>query len=162
MSDRYPMTPTGYQRLRDELKHIREVDRPENIQDIEVARGHGDLSENAEFDAAKERQSFLDQRMRELETKLALAEIIEPTKLNGDRVKFGATVTLLELDTEAEKTYTIVGEDESDVKQGRISYTSPMARAIMAKEEGDEVVVRTPNGNKRYEIAEVTFLPINY
>jgi len=156
------MTPIGYQKLRDELKHIREVDRPENIQDIEVARAHGDLSENAEFDAAKERQSFLDQRMRELETKLALAEVIDPTKLSGDRVKFGATVTLLELDAETESTYTIVGMDESDVKQGRISYTSPTARAIMAKEVGDEVVVATPNGNKRYEIAEVQFLPINY
>ena len=154
------MTPAGYEKLRVELKHIKEVDRPENIQDIETARAHGDLSENAEYHAAKERQGFLETRLRELEAKIAMAEVIDPTKLSGDRVKFGATVTLFDLDSEKEVVYTIVGEDESDLDRHRISFKSPVARAMMGKEVGDEVVVRTPKGEKNYEIAEVRFLPI--
>ena len=157
---RFPMTPAGYEKLRAELKHLKEVERPENIRDIETARAHGDLSENAEYHAAKERQGFLETRMRELETKIALAEVIDPTTLSGDRVKFGATVTLYDLDTDQDVVYVIVGEHESDPERHRISYTSPVARAIIGKEVGDEVVVRTPKGNRNYEIADVEYKPI--
>ncbi len=157
---RFPMTPAGYARLRAELKHLKEVERPENIRDIETARAHGDLSENAEYHAAKERQGFLETKMRELEAKIALAEVIDPTTLSGDRVKFGATVTLYDLDTDQDVVYVIVGEHESDIERHRISYTSPLARAIIGKEVGDEVVVRTPKGERNYEIAEVEYHPI--
>lgn len=157
MDERYPMTPQGYQKLKVELKRIREVERPQNIRDLEEARGHGDLSENAEFDAAKDRQGFLDQRMRELENKLSRAQVIDPATLSGDRVVFGATVTLLDVDTDKEVVYTIVGEDESDVKQGKISLKSPIARALIGKHADDLARVRTPGGDKEYEVVSVEF-----
>lgn len=157
MSQRYPMTPAGLKRLREELKHIRAVERPQNVRDIEEARAHGDLSENAEFHAAKERQSMLDARMKELETKISLAEVIDPRTLKGDRVVFGATVLLEEGETGDEVTYTIVGEDEADARHGQISITSPLARALIGKEEGDEVRFRAPGGLRTYDLVEIRF-----
>ncbi len=157
---RYPMTPIGYKKLQETLKHLKEVERPANIREIEEARAHGDLSENAEYDAAKERQGFLEAKIRELESKLALAQVIDPATLSGDTVKFGATVTLLDLDSDQEVIYTIVGEDESDIQRGRISYTSPVARALIGKEEGDDVEVRTPKGIRSYEILKVEYKPV--
>jgi transcription elongation factor GreA len=155
------MTPWGHKKLKRELKRIREVERPANVRDIEEARSHGDLSENAEYDAAKERQAFLDHRMRELETKLALAQVIDPMTLKGQRVVFGATVSLFDIDSEQEACYMIVGEDESDAKAGLISYKSPMARALIGKEIDDMVRVKTPKGVRQYEIIEVEFKPLN-
>jgi transcription elongation factor GreA len=151
------MTPQGYQKLREELKRIKEVERPQNIRDLEEARGHGDLSENAEFDAAKDRQGFLEQRMIELENKLARAQVIDPATLSGGRVVFGATVTLVDQDTDKEVVYTIVGEDESDVKQGKISLKSPIARALIGKHVDDLARVQTPGGEKEYEVVSVEF-----
>ena len=160
MQERYPMTPAGHQRLKKELKNILEVERPKNVADIEEARSHGDLSENAEYDAAKDRQAYLDARMKELKTKIALAEVIDPTNLKGQKVVFGATVTFFDVDSEQELTYTIVGEDESDVKKGRISYRSPLARAAIGRHVDDPVKFKTPKGPKDYEIMEVEFHPV--
>ena len=155
------MTPAGHVRLKNELKRIIEVERPANVLDIEEARNHGDLSENAEYAAAKERQGFLEARKNELETKLALAEIIDPTSLGGDRVVFGATVTLFSLDSQEEITYTIVGEDESDAKKGLISLKSPLARALIGRSVDDSVKVKTPGGFREYEINEVEFKEVS-
>lgn len=157
MVQRIPMTPAGRDRLRAELKQIRKVERPQNVRDIEEARAHGDLSENAEYHAAKERQGFLDARMKEVESRLALAEVIDPNTLSGDRVVFGATVTLEEADSGEEVVYTIVGEDESDAKKGRISITSPMARALIGKEIDTTVKFKAPGGMREYEIMDVVF-----
>ncbi|MCK6546613.1 transcription elongation factor GreA [Myxococcota bacterium] len=159
MAEKIPMTTLGYQALKDELKKLKTVDRLEASKAIEVARGHGDLSENAEYDAAKERQGFIEGRIREIESKLALAEVIDPTKLSGDRVVFGATVTLSDAETDEESTYQIVGLDEADLKAGKISVTSPMARAMIGKSEGDDVSVKSPKGGaKEYSIVKVQFL----
>ncbi|MGM0578200.1 MAG: transcription elongation factor GreA [Myxococcota bacterium] len=155
--NRYIITRRGMEKLRARLKEIKEVDRPQNVTDIEEARAHGDISENAEFHAAKERQAFLEGEMRELEDKLGRAEVVDPSTLGGDKVVFGATVTLLNVDTDEEVTYQIVGTDESDIKEGTISYQSPIARAIIGKEEGDEVVFQAPGGSRTYEIMEVEF-----
>ncbi len=157
MTQRFPMTPAGLANLRAELKHIREVDRPENVRDIEEARAHGDLSENAEYHAAKERQGMLDARMKELEAKISLAEVIDPNSLSGDRVVFGATVTLMDLDSEDESVYTIVGDDEADAKHGRISISSPLARALIGREVGDEIRFKAPGGMREYELSDVVF-----
>lgn len=151
----YVTTADGLERLKARLKQIREVDRPRNVLDIEEARAHGDLRENAEYHAAKERQAMLEARMKELETKISLAEVIDPATLKGDRVVFGATVVLEEGDSGEEVTYTIVGEDEADLKLGRISVTSPVARALMGKEPGDLVRVRAPKGIRAFEILEI-------
>lgn len=160
MQERYPMTPAGHQRLKKELKQILEVERPKNVADIEEARSHGDLSENAEYDAAKDRQAYLDARMKELKTKIALAEVIDPSTLKGEKVVFGATVTLFDIEQDEEITYTIVGEDESDVKKGRISLRSPLARAAIGRHVDDPVKVKTPKGIREYEIMEVEFKPV--
>ncbi len=160
MQQRYPITPAGHKKLKKELKQIMEVDRPENVRDIEEARSHGDLSENAEYSAAKERQAYLDARRKELETKIALAEVIDPTTLKEDKVVFGATITLYDVDTEEEITYTIVGEDESDAKKGRISLKSPMARALIGNRVDDSVKVKTPRGLREYEIMDIKFMPV--
>ncbi len=157
MASDYPMTIRGQKALLARVKEIKEVLRPQNVRDIEEARAHGDLSENAEYHAAKERQGLLDAELRNLEDKLSRAQVIDPAKLGGDRVVFGAHVTVLNLDTDEEITYQIVGVDEADVKLGRVSYESPIARALIGKEEGDEVVVRAPGGDKHYEIVEVQF-----
>jgi transcription elongation factor GreA len=159
MADKVPMTVTGYQRMKDEVKRLKTVDRIEISKAIEVARAHGDLSENAEYHAAKERQSFIEGRIQELESKLAMAEVIDPATLKGERVVFGATVTLSDGETGNEVKYQIVGLDEADLKAGKISVTSPMARAMINKSPGDDVTVRSPKGGeKEYEIVRVEFV----
>lgn len=151
------MTPEGHKALEAELKHLKSVERPSVIQAISVAREHGDLSENAEYHAAKEKQSFIEGRIVELEDKLSRAEVIDLTKVKGDKIVFGATVTIIDVDTEEEKTYRIVGEDEASIKDGKISNTSPMARALIGKRAGDEAEVSAPSGARVYEITEVVF-----
>jgi transcription elongation factor GreA len=158
MADKkYPMTPQGNARLKAELKKLKEVDRPANSKAIEIARGHGDLSENADYSAAKEEQGMIEARIRELEVKLALAEVIDPTTLSGDRVVFGATVTIQDTDTDDELTYTIVGEDEGDIKRNRISIAAPVARALIGRSVGDTVKIQTPKGAREVEIIDVEF-----
>ncbi|RMH40443.1 MAG: transcription elongation factor GreA [Deltaproteobacteria bacterium] len=161
MADKFPMTPRCHARLKAELKKLKEVDRPANARAIEVARGHGDLSENADYDAAKEEQGMIEARIRELETKIALAEVIDPAKLSGDRVVFGATVTLEDADTGDEVVYTIVGDDESDIKAGLISISAPVARALIGKSVGDTAVVNTPGGRREFEIVALEFKPLD-
>jgi len=156
--EKIPMTAEGYTALDAELKRLKTVERPAVIQAISEARAHGDLSENAEYHAAKERQSFIEGRVAEIEDKIARAQIIDVSKLSGKQVKFGATVNLLEEDSGAKAKYKIVGEDESDVKGGKISITSPIARALIGKEEGDVVEVMAPGGPKSYEIVKVKYL----
>jgi transcription elongation factor GreA len=157
MPDRFPMTPRGVQALKDELKRLREVERPKNVRDIEEARAHGDLRENAEYAAAKERQAFIEGRSRELEGVIATADVIDPAKLSGTRVVFGATVRLEDADSGEEVTYSIVGDYEADIKQGRIAISAPLARALIGKEQGDTVVLKTGKGSKEYQISEVRF-----
>ena len=159
---RIPMTPWGYRKIKKELRELREITRPANIQAIEEARAHGDLSENAEYKYAKEQQSFIAGRETELEGTIAAAEVIDPVTLSGERVVFGATVGLLNLDTDEESAYTIVGEVESDVSQGRISVNSPIARGLIGKSVGDEAVVRTPKGEREFEILSVDFQPVDW
>lgn len=152
-----PMTVQGHAALEVELKHLKAVERPEIIQAISVAREHGDLKENAEYHAAKEKQGFVEGRIQELESKLSLAQVIDVSKMSGDSVKFGATVTFVNEDTDEESTYQIVGEDEANVKDGKISVTSPIARAMISKEVGDPFEVTAPSGVKGYEILKVEF-----
>lgn len=153
--NKIPMTVGGHKALDEELKRLKTVERPAVIAAISEAREHGDLSENAEYHAAKERQGYIEGRVTELEDKLARAQVIDVTKMSGDTVKFGATVTVLDEDTEQESTYQIVGDDESDVKSGKISISSPIARAMINKEVGDVVEVNAPGGLKSYEIMSV-------
>src|SRR6202167_5963488 len=155
--DKIPMTGAGYAVLENELKQRQQVERPRIIQQITDARSHGDLSENAEYHAAKEMQSHNEGRIAELEDKLSRAEVIDVSKLSGDTVKFGATVTLVDEDTEEKKVYQIVGESEADVKSGRVSITSPTARALIGKKVGDTVEVNTPGGGKSYEVLKIVF-----
>lgn len=152
-----PMTAEGFTRLEEELKHLKSVERPAVIRAIAEAREHGDLSENAEYHAARERQSFIEGRLAELEDKIARAEVIDVTRLSGKAVKFGAVVTLLDEDTEEKTSYQIVGQDESDVKAKRLSITSPLARALIGKHVGDTIEVTTPGGSKSYEIVKIAF-----
>jgi len=154
---KFPMTVQGHAALETELKHLKTVERPEIINAISVARDHGDLSENAEYHAAKEKQGFIEGRIQELESKLALAQVIDPTSMSGDVVRFGATVKIVNEDTDEESTYQIVGEDEANVKDGKISVTSPIARAMITKEVGDAFEVIAPGGAKGYEILEVDY-----
>lgn len=153
---RNPITPEGHTRLRDELARLR-AERPTIIQAIAVAREHGDLKENAEYHAARERQSFVEGRIKEIEAKLSLAEIIDPSKMSGDRVAFGATVSLSNTQTDEEVTYRLVGADESDIANGSISISSPLARSLLGKEVGDQVRVRMPGGERTYEILDIAF-----
>ncbi|MCH8490261.1 MAG: transcription elongation factor GreA [Oceanicaulis sp.] len=153
-----PMTAEGHRALDDELRHLKSVERPAGSQAISEAREHGDLSENAEYHAAKERQGWIEGRLQELEDKLARAQVIDPTKLSGSTVKFGATVTVVDEDTDAEATYKIVGDDEADVKSGKVSISSPIARALINKETGDVVEVTAPGGVKTYEILKVQWI----
>lgn len=156
--EKNPITPEGAARLREELNNLRSVERPRVVQMIATAREHGDLSENAEYHAARERQSFIEGRIKDLENKLALAEIIDPSKLSGDKIAFGATVKLMNAQTEDEVTYRIVGADEADVDNGQISILSPMARTLLGKEAGDEVRLPGGGGTPRvYEVLEVEF-----
>lgn len=152
-----PMTAAGYQRLEVELKNLKSVERPAVIRAISEAREHGDLSENAEYHAAKERQGWIESRILELEDKLRRAEVIDVSKLSGDKVKFGATVVLADEDTDEESTYQIVGADEADIKSGLLSITAPLARALVGKAAGENVEVSTPGGAKAYEIVSVEF-----
>jgi transcription elongation factor GreA len=156
--DKIPMTANGYAALTKELQVRQQEERPRIIQAIAEARSHGDLSENAEYHSAKEAQGLNEGRIAELEDKLSRAEVIDVSKLSGDTVKFGATVTLVDEDTDEEKVYQIVGESEADVKSGRVSITSPTARALIGKKVGDQIEVTTPGGGKSYEILNVTFL----
>jgi transcription elongation factor GreA len=152
-----PITPEGATRLREELTQLKGVARPAIIQAIAVAREHGDLSENAEYHAAREKQSFIEGRIKEIEDKLARAEVIDPSKLAGDRVAFGATIKLSNTDTGEEVTYRVLGADESDLAKGSISITSPLARSLLGKQVGDEVKVRMPGGERTYEVLEISF-----
>ena len=155
MVEKVPMTANGYAALEEELKHRQSVDRPRIIEHIAEARSHGDLSENAEYHAAKEEQSHNEGRIAEIEDKLARADIIDITKLSGDTIKFGATVTLIDEDTDKKAVWQIVGEPEADAKKGRISITSPLAKALIGKAKGAQVEVNTPGGAKGYEIKKV-------
>jgi len=153
-----PMTPRGLTLLREELKRRKEVERPKIVKAIEEARAHGDLSENAEYSAAKEAQSFNEGRIKEVEGTIALAEVIDPSRLSGAKIVFGATVELTDGDSGEDVVYTIVGEHEADVKRGLISITAPVARALIGRVVGDTVTVRTPRGTREYEVREVKFL----
>jgi transcription elongation factor GreA len=154
---RMPITPAGYQKLQEELKKLLKVERPQNIKDISEARAHGDLSENAEYHAAKEKQSFIEGRIQDLKTKLALADVIDPSMISQDRIAFGATVKVIDVDTDEEKVFQLVGQEEADVKNGRISIISPVGRALLNKEIGDVVTIKAPAKTMEYEILEIRF-----
>ncbi|NJS39512.1 MAG: transcription elongation factor GreA [Rhodobacteraceae bacterium] len=155
--EKIPMTRRGYVALDEELKQLKTVDRPAIIRDIAEAREHGDLSENAEYHAAREKQGFIEGRIKELEGTLSLADVIDPTKLSGS-IKFGATVDLADVDNGDEKTYQIVGETEADIENGLLNIRSPLARALIGKEEGDSLDVKTPGGTRTYEILKVRYV----
>ena len=155
--DKVPMTADGYERLQVELKRLKTIERPAVIQALAEAREHGDLSENAEYHAARERQGFIEGRVRELEDKIARAEVIDVSKISGDDVKFGAIVALSDEDTDTESTYQLVGADEADVTNGRLSITSPLGRALIGKTVGDSILVNTPAGHKSYEIVSIRY-----
>ena len=157
MVDKLPVTAAGYAALNEELKDLKSVQRPEVIRAIAEAREHGDLSENAEYHSAREKQSFIEGRIKELEGLISRADVIDPAKLTGSSIKFGATVTVADEDTDEEKTYQIVGETEADIEKGRLNIKSPLARALIGKEEGDSVEVMTPGGGKSYEVVSVAF-----
>lgn len=154
--EKIPMTRAGAQALEKELKQLKSEARPAIIKAIAEAREHGDLSENAEYHSAKEKQSFIEGRIKELEGVISLAEVIDPAKLSGS-IKFGATVTLVDEDTDAEKTYQIVGEYEANIEKGLLNIKSPIARALIGKEEGDSVEVLTPGGDKSYEVLKISY-----
>lgn len=156
MSDKIPMLVTGFEGLKAELTQLKTVERPAVVKAIEAARAHGDLSENAEYHAAKEKQGLIEARVAELEDKLARAEVIDPTSLKGDRVMFGATVTLID-ENDDSIVYQIVGSEEADARNGRISYTSPLARALIGRSVGDDVEVTTPSGEKYFEIEQIRY-----
>ncbi len=157
MPERFPITPKGTQKLKDELSRLKE-ERPKISREIGVAREHGDLSENAEYHAAKERQGMVEARIKDIEDKLARAEIIDPSKLSGDKISFGATVDLSNIDTDEAVTYQIVGAEEANVNEGLISISAPLARALIGKQVGDEVRVKLPAGERCYEIVAIKFL----
>jgi transcription elongation factor GreA len=159
MAEKFPMTPLGNERMKAQLKQLIEVDRPANARAIEVARGHGDLSENADYSAAKEEQAMIEAKIQQLNAKIALAEVIDPTSLSGEKVMFGATVTIEDEDGE-EKTYTIVGDDEADLKLGRISISSPVARGLIGRSVGDTAILQTPKGRKEVEVVDVKWLAV--
>ncbi len=158
MSERIPITREGLEKLKAELQRLKKVERPKIIKEIETARSYGDLSENAEYEAAKEKQGLIEARIRELEYKISHAYVVDTRdRKDSDRVAFGATVRLLDLDTEREVTYTIVGPDESDLSRGRISIQSPIAKGLMGKRKGDTVIVKVPRGEIEYEILDVRY-----
>ena len=154
---RVPMTPEGYQKMKEELDRLLKVDRPKNIRDIAEARAHGDLSENAEYHAAREKQSFLEGRIQELQSNISMAEVIDPSKITQSRVAFGAKVKVVDVEADEEYVFTIVGTEEANVKSGKISITSPVARALIGKEVGDVAVVKAPARTIEYEVVEITF-----
>lgn len=154
---RVPMTKEGYQKLQEELDRLLKIERPKNIQAIAEARAHGDLSENAEYHAAKEKQSFIEGRIQELQSKLSLADIIDTSKINQSKVAFGAKVKVLDIAADEEYFFTLVGTDEADVKSGKISISSPVGRALLGKEVGDIAIIKAPARTMEYEILEITF-----
>jgi len=157
--ERVPITQDGYESLKEELKHLKAVERPKVIKAIEEARAHGDVSENAEYDAAKERQAQITRRINELEYKIASSEVINTSDLNTDRAFFGCTVVLENMDTEEIVRYQLVGPYESDIKKGRISISSPLGRGIIGKKKGDEITVQVPGGLRRYEVVDILATP---
>ncbi|MBK7950968.1 MAG: transcription elongation factor GreA [Deltaproteobacteria bacterium] len=157
MSQRVPMTQRGYEALKAELQRLKSVDRPANVKEIETAIAHGDLSENAEYHAAKEKQGHIAARIAQLDDKIARAQVIETNGQLPDKVRFGATVLLRDAENDDQIRYTIVGEDEADAKQGRISITSPVAQALMNKSVGDEVSVKVPKGRRELEVVQISF-----
>jgi len=157
VTDRVPMTRAGYEKLKDELRRMKTRERPAIVKEIETARAHGDLSENAEYHAAKERQGHIEGRISQIEDRLARAQVIDTEGLTPDAVRFGATVVLVDVDTDEEVAYTLVGEDEADATQGFISVTSPVARALLGRAVDDEVQVRVPKGTRQLEIREIRF-----
>ena len=161
MSD-VPMTLRGKQKLEEEFKRLKYTERPKVIKAIEVARAHGDLSENAEYHAAREQQSFIEGRLKQIEHKIASAQVIDPKTITTDKIVFGATIKVQDQDTEETKTYQIVGTNEADIKQGRLSIESPIARQLLNKEEGDVVTIRIPRGEIEYEILSVQYIEIEY
>ncbi len=156
MPERVPMTPKGAVKVREELARLK-AERPKISRDIGTARDHGDISENAEYHAAKERQGMVEAQIKDLEDKLSRSEVIDPTRLSGTRIRFGATVVLSNTDTEEQSTYQIVGADEANIEEGTISISAPLARALIGKEAGDEVTVTLPAGKRKYEVIEVRF-----
>jgi transcription elongation factor GreA len=155
--DKVPMTQAGYDNLVEEAKRLKTVERPAVVKAIEEARSHGDLSENAEYHAAREKQAFIEGRLIEIEDKIARAAVIDVSQMSGSVIRFGATVKLVDEDTDEESTYTIVGEDEADIAQRRLSVTAPLARALIGRQKGDSVDLTTPGGSKSYEILKVTY-----
>jgi transcription elongation factor GreA len=155
--DKVPMTTGGYEDVVDEAKRLKTIERPAVIKAIEEARSHGDLSENAEYHAAREKQSFIEGRLAELEDKIARAEVIDIAQMSGKVIRFGATVTVADEDTDEESTYQIVGEDEADISAGRLSVTSPLAKALIGRKSGDSVDINTPGGAKGYEVVKVSY-----
>ena len=156
-ADKVPMLAEGHRKLSEQVRHLKMVERPEVVQAIEDARAHGDLSENAEYHAAKERQGHIEATIADIEDQLSRAMVIDPTTLSGDKVVFGATVTLIDEDDKTVR-YQLVGQVEADAKEGRISYNSPLGRALIGRQEGDEVEVSTPSGDRYYEIAKIEFV----
>jgi len=157
MTDQVPMTKQGAQQLKDELYRLKHTERPRVVEAIATAREHGDLSENAEYDAAKEEQAFIESRIRELEDKVARAQVIDPAEINMDTVAFGATVTLVDEESGNEVTYQIVGDDEADIKQNKISINAPIARALIGRGEEEVVEVQAPGGSRNYEIVGIQY-----
>lgn len=157
MSDEHPMTITGKKKLDDELEHLTKVERDQVIKAIAEARAHGDLKENADYAAAKERQSIIEGRILAVQGKIGKARVIDVSKISGDRIVFGATVVLIDIEKGIEVNYQIVGEDEADLKNGKISYLSPLAKAMIGREEGDAVIVKAPKGNVEYEVKSVEY-----
>ncbi len=157
MSERVPMTRQGFDKLEADLRELKSVDRHQIVKEIEIARAHGDISENAEFHAAKERQSHIEGRIRSLEDKLARAQVIDPTGPSPNSVRFGVTVVLLDAETDEEVTYTLVGEDESDIASGKLSISSPIARALLGKRVDEVVRVQVPKGTREFEVREIRF-----
>ncbi|MBO5284781.1 MAG: transcription elongation factor GreA [Alphaproteobacteria bacterium] len=156
--DKFPLTKKGFLRLEQELKNLKGVERPNIIAAIAEARSHGDLSENAEYSAAKEKQSFIEGRIQELEAVVSRAQVIEPSEVKGDIIRFGATVAVVDVDTDEENSYQIVGDYEADINENRISLSSPLAKALIDKEVGDEVVYTAPGGKKTFEVLEVSYI----
>jgi transcription elongation factor GreA len=157
MTQRIPMTPNGKRKLMERLKYLKQVERPRNVEAIEVARGHGDLSENADYDAAKEKQRHISREMQDVENQLALSQVIDPATLDSEKIVFGATVTIANVADGEEMEYYIVGTDEADIEAGKISIQSPIARALIGKEEGDEANVKTPKGVRTIEVVSVEY-----
>ncbi|MBF0457969.1 MAG: transcription elongation factor GreA [Nitrospirae bacterium] len=155
--ERVPMTPDGFKKLSEELDRLLKEERPKNIKDIATARAHGDLSENAEYTAAKEKQSFLEGRIAELKSKISMAQVIDPSKIKSGKISFGAKVKVFDLDTDEEKVFFLVGADEADVKTGKISVSSPVGKALLGKVVGDEAIIKAPARTFSYEVMEIIF-----